>query len=321
VVIVSFTALRSCPTRAGRDPSQVSAGKYSSRAARARRVSGPRNTPMLRREGWPMSDSGAPREPWTFRAAFAREVKTALAVARRDEAPVTEADVAHLPAAVRRYLRFTGVVGAPRVWNYRVRFSGAFRNGTRGPWMNVHVAQRSFVTPMARLFLIDASMFGLPVAAYHRYVGADATFRVRVAALFTVVNARGPEMTKGETVTLFNDLCLLAPATLAFAPIEWRERDAHTVDARFTNSGHTVGATLTFDDSGALTDFVSDDRFMSDDGRTYRRERWSTPVHAWGHFGAFTLPLDGEARWLLSTGPFPYARFRTEAVEYNSAAP
>ena len=268
-----------------------------------------------------MSDSSTAREPRSFRGAFKREVEAALAASRRDDAQVTTSDVAHLPAAIQRYLRFTGVIGQPRVWNYRARLSGSFRNGARGPWMNAQVAQRSFVAPMARLFLIEASMFGLPIAAYHRYVGPEARFRVRVASLITVVDAHGPEMNQGETVTMFNDLCLLAPATLAFAPIEWLERDAHTVDARFTNAGHTVGATMSFDASGGLADFVSDDRFMSEDGRVYRRERWSTPVHAWGKFGAFTLPLDCEACWLLAGGPFPYARFRTEALDYNDAAP
>jgi hypothetical protein len=30
---------------------------------------------------------------------------------------------------VQRYLEFTGAVGKPQVWKYRLRFRGALRNG------------------------------------------------------------------------------------------------------------------------------------------------------------------------------------------------
>ena len=37
------------------------------------------------------------------------------------------------------------------------------------------------------------------------------------ASLFGVVDARGTEMNQGETVTFFNDVCVLAPGTLVHA--------------------------------------------------------------------------------------------------------
>ena len=43
--------------------------------------------------------------------------------------------------------------------------------------------QQSFANPPARLFLVESSMFGIPFNAFHRYVGPEATFRVRLASL------------------------------------------------------------------------------------------------------------------------------------------
>lgn len=134
---------------------------------------------------------------------------------------LTEYDIAGLPEAVQRYIRFSGAIGRPRIWNYQLRFRGELRNGANSPWMRIEADQQSFVEPATRLFFIKASMYGVPFRTLHRYVGPSATFRVRLAGLFTVVDAFGPEMDQSETVTVLNDMCLLAPPTLASANITW----------------------------------------------------------------------------------------------------
>ncbi len=130
------------------------------------------------------------RAPWSFRAAYDREVAAGLRVPSRPPSPLVEADLEHLPPAVRRYLRFAGAVGRPRVLNFRLRFRGALRNGPGSAWMPMVADQQSFVDPPARLFIVEA---------------------------------RGPEMNRSETVTLLNDMCLLAPATLIEPRIAWEE--------------------------------------------------------------------------------------------------
>ena len=255
-----------------------------------------------------------------FRAAYERDVAAGLRRQAPQAGPVTEADIAHLPPVVQRYLHFVGSVGRPRVWNYRLRFRGELRNDGDSRWMKTRVDQQSFVDPAARLFLVKGSMFGLPFQAFHRYVGPAATFKVRLASLLTVVNAAGPEMNQSETVTLLNDMSLLAPATLIDPRIAWDELDPLTVQATFSNAGNTVSAVLTFDESGALVDFVSGDRYRTGDGKTYERLRWSTPVRAWATFDGRRLPVKAEAVWREDELAFAYARFDILGVEYNVAA-
>lgn len=257
--------------------------------------------------------------PWGFHAQYERDVAAGLAAASESLAPVTEADLAHLPPIVQRYLRFAGVVGRPRVANYRLEFRGALRNGPGDAWMPIVGEQQSFVEPAERLFLVDTEMFGVPATAYHRYIGPAATFEVSVASLLTIVDARGPEMNRSETVTLFNDMCLLAPATLIDPRIGWEQIGPLTVRATFSNAGNTISAVLSFDEEGALTNFVSDDRSRTLDGKTYERVRWSTPITAWHTFDGRRVP-DGEARWQLPTGEFTYGRFELRSMAYNVAS-
>jgi hypothetical protein len=252
-----------------------------------------------------------------FRTRYDREVVRGLA--RVDsEVLVTEQDLSRLPSLLQTYLRRAGVVGRPRVRNFRVRFSGAMRPSHGSGWMKIRADQHTFLGPEpARLFLVKASRFGIPFESYHRFAGPTATMQVRVASLFQVVDARGPEMDQSETVTFFNDLCLLAPAALLEAEVHWEEGPGRTVRGAFRHQGRRVVAVLRFDDQGDLADFLSEDRFQSADGKVYLCHPWSTPIRAYGTFDGFHLMAEGDALWQEPAGPFPYARFRVEEIAYN----
>jgi hypothetical protein len=255
--------------------------------------------------------------PPSFRAQFERDL--AVGLARPLEAPVvTEADLACLPEPVQRYLRATGAVGQPRVRNYQLRFRGRIRSAPDARWMPFEADQHSFADQPARLFLMRARMFALPVEAFHRLIGGRATMQVKVAGAIPMVDARGDVMDRSEAVTLLNDMCLLAPATLIDPGIAWEQVDARTVRARFTSGGHTISATLLFGDDRLLKNFESDDRSRSSpDGKVFTRLRFSTPVRDYRDFGPARLAAHGEARWTLPEGEFTYGEFDLQEVAYN----
>jgi hypothetical protein len=145
--------------------------------------------------------------------------------------------------------------------------------------------------------------------------------RVTLCSVLPMVNAAGPEMDRGETVTLFNDLCVLAPAALIDAPVTWRSIDAHRIHAEFTNGIHTVNAELVFNGDDELIDFVSEDRSRaSADGRRFTPQRWSTPVGAYRTIGARRVATHGEGRWHAPEpeGEFSYVELDVDDITYNS---
>lgn len=255
--------------------------------------------------------------PASLRAAYEDDVDRGLASVAQAP-PIGDADLAHLPAPVQRYLRGTGVVGQPRVRNFRVRMHGRIRSGPGARWMPLTAEQFNFVDKPARLFYLNASMLMIPVQGYHRYVGSSASMTVKAAALVPVADASGVEMTQGETVTLFNDMCVMAPATLIDPAIVWEAVDDHTARAIFTNAGHTIRAELSFDQAGQLTNFSSGDRYQtSSDGRSAKKVPWSTPLAAYGSFGPFRLASGGEARWHEPSGDYAYIELVLDDVQYN----
>lgn len=258
--------------------------------------------------------------PPSLRAEYDSDVAALLA--RTDHTaiadPITDADLVTLPAPVQHYLRRAGVVGRPRVHNFRVSMHGRIRNGQRGRWMPFTAEQYNAVGEPRRLFYMTASMFMIPAQGYHRFVGPSATMRIRAAAIVPVVDVSGPEMDRSETVTLFNDMCVMAPATLIASSIEWEPIDATTVRARFTNAGRTIRADLVFNDGGELIDFRSDDRYLiSSDGAAARLARWSTPLAGYRSFGPAHLASAGEGRWHEPEGDYAYIELTIDEVEYN----
>jgi hypothetical protein len=230
---------------------------------------------------------------------------------------LVEEDLQGLPAAVQKYLRSAGAVGRPRVENFRVAFRGTMRQSPESPWREISSQQYNFVTDPARLFYIESAMFGIPFDGLHAFTETGAIMQIKVASLLQVVDARGEKMDQGETVTMFNDMCLLAPPTLISPAIEWETVDPVTVRARFTHMGKTIGATLTFDEEGRLVNFVSGDRFLSSDGKSFLNVPWSTPVGEYREFGGRTVAGSGEAIWQMPQGEFCYAKFELADIEYN----
>jgi hypothetical protein len=253
--------------------------------------------------------------PGSFRRDFARELAKGTIP---DTRLVTDADLAPLPPAVQRYVRRSGAVGLPRVHSMHVRFHGRIRSAPDAPWMSYVAEQRTDFDAMSRHYLVNARRFGVPVEAYHVYEGSHATMRVKAASLVSVATAAGPEMDEAETVTLLNDLIVWAPAALIDARIEWHEIDPRTVVATFSNAGHTVSAHLTFDESGDLVNFQSEDRQRAGpDGTMLGKTRWTTPLSRYGSFGGVRVASRGEARWTTARGEWTYAEAEVDALEYN----
>ncbi len=127
----------------------------------------------------------------------------------------------------------------PRIIGFHAEISGRIRGGATDPWMPWTGEQtNTFGSEPSRVFFMDATMRGIPTDVLHASVGSSARTRVRVASLLPIADAHGPEMIQAETVTVLNDLCVLAPAALVDAPIDWQTLGARRVRATFTNAGH-----------------------------------------------------------------------------------
>lgn len=251
---------------------------------------------------------------WRFECRYRQDVEANLARGARESSLLTEAGIRHLPAPVQAYLRYTGVLGKAKAQNMRVVFKGQMR-GKGKDWFNFESEQYDFFDVPTRLFFMKGRMFGLTVPGYHAYKNGRASMQIRLFGLIPVVNFSGEMLDKAETVTLFNDICLMSPSTLADPGIHWDSIDAHSARAVYTVGGTSISALLRFADDGRLLDFISDDRIEINEGKQYR---FSTPVHDYRMFpGGYNLACDGDAVWHYPEGSFVYGKFWMTEIGYD----
>jgi len=263
----------------------------------------------------------AARGPWSLHADYRQGVNE-RAPRHARAAPLTEAEVAHLPEPLRRYLRVSGAVGLPRPTHVRAMWRGRIRGSPADAWIPFWAEQHNFLDEPARFFWMRAKRGGVPVDVLHAFANGEATMRARVLSTFTVVDASGPEATRAETVTLLNDVCLLAPGALSSPAFRFEEIDERSAGVHYTVGSNTVSAVLHFDDSGDLVDFVSDDRLVaSPNGRAFTRQRWSTPVASYQSRDGKHVMRHGEGRWHPPGEPsFAYIELDLTGLEIDPPA-
>lgn len=256
---------------------------------------------------------------WSFHRSYVADIRAAMA--QETAGPVlriSAADLQSLPEVVQRYLRYVGVLDRNRLSHIKLEFSGEMR-GKGKKWFSFRSQQYNFFTQPTRLFFMRGRMFGLSIPGYHAYKNGTASMIIKLFALIPVADYRGPEMDTAETVTVFNDMCLMAPATLIDPRITWLESDESSARAAFSLGPIRITAQMLFNAQGQLVNFISDDRYDVSGG-TPVRLRWSTPVRDYRNINGVNVPTYGETVWHYPDGEFCYGRFHLDKIEYNGAS-
>ena len=247
----------------------------------------------------------------TYPRAFLRETSTLPALPPAGP-PVTDGDLATLPEPARRYLRFMGVVGRPRVRSFRAALSGHFRPSLTSPWMPCRAWQYNASPAIARIFRMKLRFGGfLPVVGHDTYVDGHGRMLVKALDLFPVQDVRGAELDQGELVTWLDDAVLVAPSMLLGHGVTFHPVDGDAFALRLEDHGVVVRARVTVDDEGRPVDFETTDRFL--DGV---RTRWTTPIDAWSRVDGRAMATRGRAIWHRPE-PFCYGELTVGPVEFD----
>jgi hypothetical protein len=219
---------------------------------------------------------------------------------------VTAADVDALPAPVARYMRFMGVIGRPRDWSFRAKFTGRFRMRPGQRFMRFEAWQYNTRLPVTRLFHMRIDFAGfVPMIGRDAYVGGHGRMRGKLLGLVPVADGSGLEFDVSELVTWLNDAILICPSMLLDDNTSWAAAGDDGFDVSFTDGGTLVTARVLIDERGAPRNFSTTDRYAALPGGPVRAE-WTTPVNHWMLRGGQPLPAPGSAIWHLPDGPFTY---------------
>lgn len=248
-----------------------------------------------------------------FDRMVAREVDEFVAARTATEPNVVaETDLEALPEPVRRWLRWSGVVGKPRPSAVRLRQEGEIRLGN-ARWLPFTAEQYYTTDPPGFVWAAKIEMAPLvTVVGRDKYAGGRGSLEARLLGLVTVAKDSGPEVDRGDLLRYLNEI-MWFPAVAISPYIVWEGVDATAARATMRYGGVSAPATFRFDERGRLTTMEAD-RFDSDEGKD---NPWSTPVTAYGEFGGIQIPVAGEAIYARASGDYPYIRVRVTAIEYD----
>jgi hypothetical protein len=230
---------------------------------------------------------------------------------------VTEQMLADLPDPVRRYLRYTGVVGKPFPGTIRLRQKGRMRLAPGQPWMPLDAEERYSVQPPGFVWAGTARLGPLPVArARDMYAEGTGRLLVKVASLWPVVDASGAQMDQGEMTRYLSEM-IWFPAAFLAGNISFQAVDDNSARVTLTDHGRTATGTLFIDQQGRLTDFVAQ-RYRTPDASS--PDTWSTPITGYGEFEGLRLPVRGSAIWKLPGGGYEYIEVTITDLHYDTGA-
>lgn len=231
---------------------------------------------------------------------------------------ISEADLAPLPEPLQRYLRYTQVIGKPRVKCVKVRQQGFMRTSPEQKWMPVEAVQYSTLAgTLSRTWYARIKMGPFTLLnGYDRYDKGTGHMLIRLLSMYPVVDERGPEIDMSALIIFINDMVMWPTAFLSDY-IDWEPIDATSTRARVSMHGMQFSAVLRFNDIGELVDFITEDRYRSV-GRGYEKNKWSTPLRHYREMNGLRIPTQGEAIWHLPEGDFPYIQVTIGEVQYDT---
>ncbi len=219
-----------------------------------------------------------------------------------------------LPAPVRRYLTYTGVVGFPWIETVRLKQVGKFRQGADRPWMPVTAEEFYSTNPPSLIWNARFKVAGLPLLmAKDRYESGHGHMFGKLAGVINVFDARGEEIDQATMIRYLNEIMWFPTAFLS-ENIHWEGIDESSARVIFSDHGKSVSAKMYFDEVGRLTNFTTM-RYREMQG-DYSLDPWSTPILEYGERAGLNLPVRGEAVWNLESGDLPYAELEITEAEY-----
>jgi len=225
-----------------------------------------------------------------------------------------------LPAPVKSYLEQAMGLRAAPVKVVRLSHGGDLRPDPGQSWLRIRGDQYFATDPPGFVWWGRASLSpGLSIEACDESVAGAGRMRIKIASTVTVADTRGAEIDQGALLRLLAEMVWFPGALLDARYVTWAPHDDSSAQATLRVAGREVRATFQFGADGLPRRI---------DAMRYAIERGRSELRPWfGEMGDFRLesgllvPHRMEAGWQLPGGPFPYARFIVERVEYDRPEP
>jgi len=252
---------------------------------------------------------------WRWSSEIDGDIAELIAATSRESVVVSADRLGGLPAAVQRYLAWSGVVGTTIPSVVRIRQTGRIRGAATSSWMALEADEVYSTRPPAFVWRAFFPKRSLPlVFGRDEYLDGKGSIVMKGLGVYPLAELSSDDLGPAGLMRYLNEM-MWFPAAFLGDNVGWTAVDDNSAQVTLTDRGMSATATVVFDDDGRPVNFTAL-RFNTD---TRRLERWETPMSAYGRFAGLNLPTKGAAVWKLADGDFTYVELDITDVSYDSA--
>lgn len=253
--------------------------------------------------------------PWSkTKAEFERTVKTRTEAASTYLGYFSEEDIEGLPSPVGRYFRYCGYLGTLKMKYMKATFKDVDFVLSDDKTVKIDYTQYNFVNEPARIAYISSSMYAVPFEGFDSFTSGSGRMKGVIAKVVTLFDQDGRNMDRASLVTVLAE-CLLVPNVALQDYIVWEVIDETHVRARISHDGISASGIFTFDISGALISFSTDDRIATSMDGKEREATWTASFGDYREVNGIRQPRVLKSIWHYPEGDVVYFNENGSEVE------
>lgn len=232
---------------------------------------------------------------------------------------LTEADIQHLPVAVKNWLMHCGALGKPCIRAGKVIQTAQLKmKPEQKKWYQARAVQYSVMETPAFIWSVNVKMNPLI-----QFVGRDifsegkGEMLIKLNSLFSIVDKKGDGLNEGSLQRFLGELVWF-PSLATSKYIQWEHINDTTALASMEYNGTTGSGTFYFNSEGDFIRF-STLRFMGNADNGIRRE-WILNVEQYKEFEGIKVPSKMTATWALDSGMWTWLMLEIDDIQYNARA-
>lgn len=234
---------------------------------------------------------------------------------RLDKEILTEQKLSTLPKIIQKHFTLSGFVGKPIAMNADFVWKESYlKLKPNQNWKKIQTLQFNSVNPIMRTaYMKVKKMF---FTGKDLYKNGRGTMKGKFLNMFTVIDAKGKEISQSALITSFCEMMLLSG--YAFQDyIKWEEVNDYTIKAELNDHNFTVNGTFYFDKEGKFNYFETKDRYFDKGNGKYEKITFKAKVNNYKKIGSYYQPQEVSVSWVLDSGEYEYYKGTIKQVKYN----
>ena len=229
-----------------------------------------------------------------------------------DRAIFTGEEIAGLPDAVQRHFRAAIRVGSPLTWGIRLKMRGSIKLGT---WLPFRATQ--ILNPHEG-FVWAARVAGI-IAGSDHYVDGVGGMEWKLAGLFTVASAAGPDASRSAAGRGGAEAIWVPTALLPRFGATWSVTDDCRISVHHSIGDTSVDVNYNLHPDGRIRSLVFDRWGDPDNSGTFDWHPFGGEITNHRKFAGLTIPSSGRLGWKFGTDRWHEGEFfRYEITELQT---